>query len=146
MSQKIPFLQMFAALRRVADAVVDLFRKEKSLARLVEAHDKGEDPIFRGAPCAVFACAEGTYDLDIVNCSIAAATLDLLLPTMGLGACWAGYVMRAAALDENVRNVMDMDGNLRPMAGLMVGFPALHYRRVPERRPLRVRFVHKEEA
>ena len=134
------------ALRRVADAVVDLFRKEKSLARLAEAHDKGEDPIFRGAPCAVFACAEGTYDLDIVNCSIAASTLDLLLPTMGLGACWAGYVMRAAALDENVRKVMDMDGNLRPMAGLMVGFPALHYRRVPERRPLRVRFVHKEEA
>ena len=134
------------ALRRAADAAVNLFRTEKSMARLVAAHDRGEDPVFRGAPCAVFACAEGAYDLDIVNCSIAVATLDLLLPTMGLGACWAGYAMRAAALDEQVRQAMDVADGLRPMAGLMVGFPVLHYRRIPERRPLRVRFAHEEQA
>ncbi len=134
------------ALRRAADAMVNLFRSEKSMAALVAAHDRGEDPIFRGAPCAVFACAEGTYDLDIVNCSIAVAALDLLLPAMGLGACWAGYAMRAAALDERVRRAMDVDEKLRPMAGLMVGFPALRYRRIPERRALRVRFAHEEQA
>lgn len=134
------------ALRRVADAVVNRFRSEKSLAGLVAAHDHGEDPVFRNAPCAVFACARGSYDLDIVNCSIAVATLDLLLPTMGLGACWAGYAMRAAALDENVRRAMDVEEDLLPMAGLMIGVPALHYRRIPERRALRVRFAHEERA
>ena len=133
-------------LRRVADCVIDLFRQDKRLSALVRSHERGADPIFRGAPCAVFACASGEYDLDMVNCSIAVSALDLLLPTMGLGGCWAGYVMRAAALDENVRKAMGTEEGLRPLAGLMVGIPAVSYRRVPARRPLRVIMVKGETA
>ena len=88
--------------RGVFAGVVEENADELLELRLVAAHDRGEDPIFRGAPCAVFACAEGAYDLDIVNCSIAVASLDLLLPTMGLGACWAGYAMRAAAPSRHI--------------------------------------------
>lgn len=135
-----------AALRRVADCVVEAFRGEKRLEGVVQAHDLGGDPIFRGAPCAVFACAEGSYDLDIVNCSIAVTSLDLLLPTLGLGGCWAGYVMRAAALNAGVRNAMGTVDGLLPMAGLMVGYPAIGYRRIPPRRELRVRWVNGEQA
>lgn len=134
------------ALRRAADRIIDLFRGEKSMAALVMSHDRGGDPIFRGAPCAVFACAGGTYDLDIVNCSIAVTTLDLLLPTMGLGGCWAGYAMRAAALDENVRKALGTPEGLRPLAGLMIGMPALHYRRIPARKALRVHWTSGEQA
>ena len=128
-------------LRRVADSIVDAFRGAKELAGVVRSHDLGGDPIFRGAPCVVFACAPGSYDLDIVNCSIAVSTLDLLLPVMGLGGCWAGYAMRAAALNAEVRKAMGMEDGLLPMAGLMVGFPDIRYRRVPARRELRVRWV-----
>ncbi len=133
-------------LRKVADHVIELFRKDPRLAGLVRSHEQGADPIFRGAPCAVFACASGEYDLDIVNCSIAVSALDLLLPTMGLGGCWAGYVMRAAALDTGVREAMGPEQGLRPLAGLMVGVPAVSYRRIPVRRPLRVRVVKDEQA
>ena len=133
-------------LRRAADAVVDVFRKDERMAGLVHAHDCGGDPIFRGAPCAVFACSEGSYDLDIVNCSIAIATLDLLLPTMGLGGCWAGFAMRAASLDGKVREAMGLESSLKPLAGLMVGLPSLHYRRIPTRRALRVRWVNEEQV
>ncbi len=133
-------------LRKVADRVINLFRQDKRLAGLVRAHESGADPIFRGAPCAVFACASGEYDLDIVNCSIAVSMLDLLLPTMGLGGCWAGYVMRAAALDAGVCEAMGTEPGLRPLAGLMVGVPTVNYRRIPARRPLRVRMVKGEKA
>ncbi|WP_273523971.1 nitroreductase family protein [Mailhella massiliensis] len=133
-------------LRRVADRVVDVFRNHEQMRGLVLSHDSGNDPVFRGAPCAVFACAEGSYDLDIVNCSIAVATLDLLLPTMGLGGCWAGFVMRAAAMNDSVREAMGLAAPLKPLAGLMVGLPALHYRRIPQRRELRVQWVNGETA
>ena len=133
-------------LRRVSDSVVNVFRGEERMAALVRSHDSGSDPIFRGAPCVVFACAEGAYDLDIVNCSIAVATLDLLLPTMGLGGCWAGFAMRAASLDDKVCAAMGLNGSLRPLAGLMVGLPDLHYRRIPPRRALRVQWVGGEKA
>lgn len=133
-------------LRRVADAVINAFRGDKRLAGVVLAHDRGGDPIFRGAPCAVFACAGGSYDLDIVNCSIAVSALDLLLPVMGLGGCWAGYVMRAAAMSEDVRKAMGAEDGLIPMAGLMMGVPDIRYRRIPSRRELRVRLVKGDKA
>ncbi len=134
------------ALRRVADAVIDLFRTDGRTAALAVSHDRGEDPIFRGAPCAVFACAEGTYALDIVNCSIAVTTLDLMLPVLGLGGCWAGFAMRAAAMDDKVCEAMNVEKGLRPLAGLMIGRPAVHYKRIPERRALRIRTVKGENA
>ena len=134
------------ALRRVADRVVDSFRPEPRLAGVVASHDRGGDPVFRGAPCAVFACASGDYDLDIVNCSIAVATLDLLLPTLGLGGCWAGYVMRAASMDAAVREAMGTEPGLLPLAGLMVGVPELSFRRIPVRREARVRWVKEDMA
>lgn len=134
------------ALRRVSDAVIDLFRTDSRTAALAVAHDRGGDPIFRGAPCAVFACAAGTYDLDIVNCSIAVTTLDLMLPVLGLGGCWAGFAMRAASLSETVCEAMNVEKGLRPLAGLMIGLPAVRYRRVPSRRELRVRTVKGEKA
>ena len=115
-------------------------------AALAVSHDRGEDPIFRGAPCAVFACAEGTYALDIVNCSIAVTTLDLMLPVLGLGGCWAGFAMRAAAMDDKVCEAMNVEKGLRPLAGLMIGRPAVHYKRIPERRALRIRTVKGENA
>lgn len=133
------------ALRRVANSVVDVFRSNEQMRSLVASHDGGGDPIFRGAPCAVFACAEGSYSLDIVNCSIAIATLDLLLPTMGMGSCWAGFVMRAAALNDSVSKAMGISDTLKPLAGLMVGLPAIHYRRIPKRKDLRVQWVSGEK-
>ena len=132
-------------LRRIADAVVDSCRGDSRMSDVVLAHDRGDDPIFRGAPCAVFACADNAYDLAVVNCAIAVSTLDLLLPVLGLGGCWAGYVMRAA-LNKNVRNVMGMEDGLVPMAGLMIGFPDVHYCRIPRRRELRVRWLKGEKA
>lgn len=133
-------------LHRVADRVVDVFRTEKSMAGLVHSHDSGQDPIFRGAPCVVFACAPGGYDLNIVNCSIAVAFLDLLLPAMGLGGCWAGFAMRAASLDARVREAMGIEEDVMPLAGLMAGFPSVRYRRIPQRRALRVRWEKGEQA
>ena len=135
-----------STLRKVADRVADLFRGDSRLAGVVLSHDLGGDPIFRGAPCAVFACADGAYDLDVVNCSLAVATLDLVLPVLGLGASWAGYVMRAASMDAGVREAMGLSDGLIPMAGLMVGHPAVHYRRIPARKELNVRWINGETA
>lgn len=132
------------ALRKIADAVIDLFRQDKALAALVRSHDMGHDPIFRNAPCAVFACAEGEYGLNACNCDIAATYLELALPTLGLGTCWAGFAMRAAQTSPTVLASFGLREGLMPWAGLMVGIPAVRYARIPERRPLRVQWVSSE--
>ena len=128
-------------LRRVADAVVDFSRSDARMAAVVRSHDAGHDPIFRGAPCAVFACAESDYDLSACNCDIAVSYLELALPTLGLGACWAGFVMRASIASAEVRASMGLPEGQTPFAGLMVGLPELKYRRIPARRELRVTWL-----
>lgn len=121
-------------LRSVASAVVDFMRDLPELAGVVRAHDSGKDPIFRGAPCAIFAYADENYPLSAANCTIAIAWLDLLLPTMGIGTCWTGYVVTAALRSENVRLAMGLKENTMPFAGLMAGLPAVRYARVPLRK------------
>ncbi len=128
-------------LRRIADAVVDIFRAFPSMAGVVRSHDAGHDPIFRGAPCAVFACADSGYDLSACNCDIAVTYLELALPTLGLGTCWAGFVMRAAIDSAAVREAIGAAEGLTPFAGLMVGLPDIRYHRIPARRELRVTWL-----
>ena len=128
-------------LRRVADAVVDFSREDPRMAAVVRSHDAGHDPIFRNAPCAVFALADSKYDLSPCNCDIAVSYLELALPTLGLGACWAGFAMRAAIHSAEVRRAFGVEEGLTPFAGLMVGLPELKYLRVPARRELRVTWL-----
>ena len=130
-----------ARLRKIADAVVDFSREDPRMAGVVRAHDAGRDPIFRDAPCAVFALADSNYDFSTCNCDIAVSYLELALPTLGLGACWAGLAMRAAIASPEVRTVFGAPEGLTPFAGLMVGLPELKYRRIPARRELRVTWL-----
>ena len=130
-----------ARLRRIADAVIDAFRDEKAMAGVVRSHDAGHDPIFRGAPCAVFACAGSNYGLSACNCDIATTYLELALPTLGIGTCWAGFVMRAAAASPAVVKAIGAAEGLMPYAGLMMGIPAVKYSRIPTRRELRVTWL-----
>lgn len=132
-------------LRRIADAVVDFSRKDQRMAGVARAHDAGHDPIFRGAPCAVFALADSGYDLSACNCDIAVSYLELALPTLGLGACWAGFAMRAAISSPEVRAAFGAPEGLTPFAGLMVGLPKLKYSRIPARRELRVTWLSDKD-
>lgn len=122
------------ALMRAADAVVNTMRDKPGLEGVVRAHDRGHDPIFRGAPCAVFACAEEGYHLTAANCIIALSWLDLLLPAMGVGTCWAGYAVGAALHSERVRLAMGLKDKTMPFAGLMAGWSKVRYARIPVRR------------
>jgi len=131
-------------LRRISDAVVDVFRPIPSMAGVARSHDAGHDPIFRSAPCAVFACADSGYDLSACNCDIAATYLELALPTLGLGTCWAGFVMRAAIDSPTVRAAIGAPEGQTPFAGLMVGIPDIRYHRIPARRELRVTWMTDE--
>ena len=134
-----------ARLRKIADAVVDFSRDDERMAGVVRAHDAGGDPIFRGAPCAVFALADSKYDLSACNCDIAVSYLELALPTLGLGACWAGFAMRAAIASPEVRAAFGAPEGLTPFAGLMVGLPKLKYSRMPALRELRVTWLSDKD-
>lgn len=122
----------------LAREVVDVMRGLPGTRPITDRFDKGEEVIFRGAPCAVFAHSGGSYDFSGQDCAVAATYLELALHSMGLGSCWAGYALRVLQMNENLRDALGLPKDRLPYSALMVGYPALRYRRLPVRKPLRL--------
>lgn len=125
-------------LHDFAAKIIDAMRGMEGQERLVSAFDKGDDVIFRGAPCAVFNHSGGNYSFSGADCAIAITYLELMLHSMGMGSCWAGYALRMAQMVPSLRDYLGLPSDRQIHGGLMVGYPSFRYQRLPERKPLRV--------
>lgn len=127
-----------AKLHAFVGLVIDALRSLPGAERLVDAFDQGQDPILRGAPCVVFAHASADYDLSPADCALAVGYFELMLHSLGLGTCWAGYALGVARRSPEVRAFLGLPEGREAYGGVMVGYPALRYRRIPERKPARL--------
>ncbi len=128
-------------IQAMAGHVIDFFRPNSALKRLVKAFDNGHDPIFRSAPCLIFAHCDSKEPFGEVDCSIAISQLDLLLQTYGLGTCWAGFGMTAAKHYEPFRLALEIPQEHIAFAGLMVGYSKYKFNAAPPRKNLTHKFI-----
>lgn len=127
-------------LHTIASACVETMRGgTEYFAGFVRAFDKGHDVILRGCTTLVTAHTGPEYPWGQVDCIIAATHLELAASVCGYGACWAGFVMRAAKDSAEVREVLGLPEGHVAHAVMMLGRPALRYARVPQRGPVPVR-------
>jgi nitroreductase/NAD-dependent dihydropyrimidine dehydrogenase PreA subunit len=131
-------------LQAMAAANIDMLRylikeehplaKSYRLERLVAAWEAGKDPILRGAPALIIAHAPKAYSIAQVDSTIALTFFDLAAPALGLGACWAGIFMMAAAQWPALQEALALpEGNIC-CGALMVGYPKYDYHRLPTRK------------
>ena len=99
----------------------------------VNAWERGEDRILRGAPHLIVAHAPKDTALAQENCAIAVTYLELAAYSQGLGTCWAGYFMLAAASFPAIMNTLALPGGHRCFGALMVGYPKHEFKRIPLR-------------
>lgn len=78
----------------------------------------GNDTLFRGAPCLILIHAPERI-LSETDCATAAAYLELILPSLGLGSCWAGMLLEACAHGSPAG--LDLPEGHKLYAALMVG-------------------------
>jgi nitroreductase/NAD-dependent dihydropyrimidine dehydrogenase PreA subunit len=131
-------------LHTLAGMVIEMFRhlikeehplaKAYRLERFVAAWEDGMDPILRGAPALVVAHAPKGYALAQVDCTIALTFLDLAAPASGLGACWAGLFMMAAAQWPPLEQLLALPAGHACFGALMIGYPKYEYHRLPLRK------------
>ena len=101
---------------------------------LIAAWDGGHDMILRSAPALIIAHAPESHRFAAVDGSIALTCFDIAAPSLGLGACWAGFFMAAASLSPEIRKAVGIpEGNLCAGA-LMLGEPKFSYYRCPPRK------------
>lgn len=131
-------------LHDLAGMIVDMLRhlikeehplaKAYKLERSVEAWDAGIDPVLRGAPVLVVAHAPKGYAMAQVDSSIALTFLDLAAPTVGLGSCWAGFFMMAAAQWPPLQQALALPDGNACCGAMMIGYPKYSYHRLPQRK------------
>ncbi len=109
--------------------------------RTVAAHEKGRDPILRGAPHLVVAHAVKADRTAPAACTIALAYLELAAFAHGLGGCWAGYFNTAAGLWPPLQADLALPADHAPFGAMMIGRPRFAYHQIPPRKPADVTWI-----
>ncbi|MCF6247894.1 MAG: nitroreductase family protein [Desulfobacula sp.] len=100
---------------------------------LIAQWDQGIDRICRDAPQLVFAFCSDEFGSGAADCHTAMAYLELALPGIGLGSCWAGYVNYAAGQWPGLKKTLNLPDNHTCHGAMMVGYPKFKYFRAPKR-------------
>lgn len=127
-------------LRALSQHVVDCLRASGTNSPAIARWDAGYDFVLRGAPVLAVACAPSDYDWGAQDCAIALTFFELAAEARGLGACWAGYLTRIAAIHPPLRQALAVPQGYTVHGGLMLGTPTYIYRRIPPRKPLSVQW------
>jgi len=105
------------------------------LEQTIDRWQSGVDIIFRDAPVLIIAHAEKDNIRALNSCTLALSYLELAATSMGMGCCWAGYFMRAAASFKPLQDALQLPGGHESFGAMMVGYPRFQYHRLPLRNP-----------
>ena len=106
-----------------------------------EYYLQGKDRIFRNAPALLLIHAPAENLSSAQNCHLAMAHLMLQAHAMGLGTCIIGYFTTAAERDPSIIKELDLPRNNKIFTCCTVGYPALTFRKLVQRKPPAVRWM-----
>jgi len=134
-----------AEVQRMAGLVADwmrhLWQEKNPLAltfhmdRIVAFWDSGVDNICRRAPHLIIAHAPKEERSAPAACTLALGYLELAAPSLGLGACWAGFFQSAAQFWPPLQEALQLPHGHSSFGAMLVGYPKFHYPRLPLRNP-----------
>jgi nitroreductase/NAD-dependent dihydropyrimidine dehydrogenase PreA subunit len=111
------------------------------LPKIIGTWDAGRESILRSAPVLIIASAPKQAAFGFVDLTIALSYLDLLAPTMGLGTCWAGLLQGALLSSSALKEKAGIPAEHPHHYPMVLGYPAIKYHRLPERKPPRITFA-----
>ena len=89
-----------------------------------------DDFLFKGGKAVII-----TISRSAVNAALAAAYMELLAHSMGLGTVYIGFFVRLAAVDDTIRQWLGLCEEDQVVTALSIGYPDVTYRRtVPRKR------------
>lgn len=128
-------------MRTLAGLTANALRRLPYFLGFLEAWDRGEDVILRGAPNLVVAHAETAGFDHTVDCAIALTYFELAAHAHGVGTCWAGLLMLAAKDSPELNKALGIPEGHRVLGALMAGHPKYGFKRLPPRKAAQVRWL-----
>lgn len=125
-------------VNKLAGLTIDWMRtllqvKPSGLQKLVDDWDAGIDRICRGAPQLIVAYSPKRSHPPQIDCTIALAYLELAAHSMGLGACWAGFLSAAAQHYPPLTEDLEIPEGHQCYGAMMIGYPKYRFKRIPLR-------------
>ena len=99
---------------------------------------RGDDVVFRNAPCMIVASTPRNAPCREADPWIALSYFDLLAQANGLGTCWSGFAVHAFKLMRKFRRALKIPKDHSVGAVLLFGPPGVEYARVPHPPPMPV--------
>lgn len=137
-----------AEVHKIAGMVIDAMRMvvktdpqtaiTLGFHRVLASWDQGYDRVCRGAPHLLVAHAEKDYVFGSEDTALALSLLDLFATSLGLGACWAGYVYKTVNAYPPLFEMLGLPADHLAFGAMMIGYPKFKYRRIPVRNRPRV--------
>lgn len=125
----------------LAGLTANALRRLPYFLGFLEAWERGEDVILRGAPNLVVAHAEAMGFDHTVDGAIALTYFELAAHAHGVGTCWAGLLMRAAMDSAELKAALRIPEGHRVLGALMAGYPKYGFKRLPPRKLAKVRWL-----
>jgi nitroreductase len=111
--------------------------KEESLAKkfnhTLASWERGEDSISRGAPHLIVTHAHKDSPGALSACTIALTYLELAAPSLGLGACWSGFLHESSKVWGPIQKALRLPEEHECFGAMMIGYPKYNYQRLPLR-------------
>jgi nitroreductase len=101
---------------------------------MVEA-EKGRDAIFYDPPAIIIVYAPRSDSLSYLNAGYAVCYLMLAAKANGLGTLNIGYAIEAIRRKPEIAKELGITDEFQIFAVMALGYPSLHYRRIPLRNP-----------
>lgn len=125
-------------VHRFAGMTAQFMREKNILPEMLKSWELGKDMILRGAPHLLIAHAPVQGFHPEIDCAIAITYAELMANACGLGTCWAGMFMTAAALYAPLAQELALPQGHNVYGALMIGYPKYKYKRIPQRKPAAV--------
>ena len=135
-------------VKHLASLIIDWMQEELAadspvsrmlpLQHLIDAWNRGQDPICRGAPHLLIAHTPAENPSAQVDAIIALTYGDVTLPAFGIGACWAGFLTVAVNASEKVRQALKLPAGRVYQFGLLFGYPKYPVHNIPSRKAVSI--------
>jgi nitroreductase/Pyruvate/2-oxoacid:ferredoxin oxidoreductase delta subunit len=119
-----------------------LEKRRRSMGRLLELYDRGDDTYLRGTPCLLIIYTDEKYfKMPQWEAGIASNAIDLAAQTLGVATMMNGYFIAIAKRYKSIKRLVQIQGKSSILAAMNLGYPDIKYRKTVYRRPLDVEIL-----
>jgi nitroreductase/NAD-dependent dihydropyrimidine dehydrogenase PreA subunit len=108
----------------------------------LKQNKKGIDTLFHHAPVLIVIHANtDVAPTPEIDAGIASTQMVLMAESLGLGTCYIGFLVAAAQESSEIKDLLEISENDKPVVAFVVGYPDVAYLRLVSRNPARVNWI-----